>query len=88
MSPRAEAGLLSQLKSAMQSEPATWAQRYDMQRFSALCCCSGSYFLAKSSPTRRSRIGGRLLDEAPEDPPRRSIPRTKRPGSFWPTCRG
>ena len=28
-SPPAKAGLLSQLKSAMQSEPATWAQRYD-----------------------------------------------------------
>jgi len=32
-SPQARAGLLSRLKSAMQSEPATWAQRYDMQRF-------------------------------------------------------
>jgi hypothetical protein len=32
-SPPAKAGLLSQLKSAMQSGPATWPQRYDMQRF-------------------------------------------------------
>jgi len=32
-SPQAKAGLLSQLELAMQSEPATWAQRYNMQRF-------------------------------------------------------
>jgi len=31
--PQAKAGLLSRLRSAMQSEPATWAQRYDLQRF-------------------------------------------------------
>jgi len=35
-SSRARAGLLSQLRLAMQSEPATWAQRYDMQRFHCL----------------------------------------------------
>ncbi|MFH1920030.1 MAG: hypothetical protein ABIP48_09115 [Planctomycetota bacterium] len=32
-SPRAEAGLLSKLKSAMQSEPDTWARRYGIDRF-------------------------------------------------------
>jgi len=40
-SPRAGAGLLSQLKSAMQSEPETWAQRYDAQRFVRLLRYAG-----------------------------------------------
>ncbi len=35
-SPTAKAGLLSQLKSAMQSEPDAWPQRYDLQRFQCL----------------------------------------------------
>jgi len=35
--PPAMAGLLRQLESAMESEPAAWAQRYDMQRFYLLC---------------------------------------------------
>ncbi len=35
-SPTAKAGLLSRLRSAMQSEPATWAERYDLERFQCL----------------------------------------------------
>jgi len=35
-SPQAKAGLLSRLRSAMQSEPATWVQRYDTQRFACV----------------------------------------------------
>ncbi len=33
----AVAGLLRRLESAMESEPAAWAQRYDLQRFYLLC---------------------------------------------------
>ena len=35
-SSQAKAGLLSQLRSAMESQPATWGQRYDMQRFASV----------------------------------------------------
>jgi len=53
----AEAGLLSQLKSAMESEPATWAQRYDMQRFH--CLLRDEDALAKLLETH--------VEEHPED---------------------
>ena len=61
LSPRAGAGLLSQLKAAMKTEPGTWAQRYDTQRFLRLLR------LAAGDEAALAKLLETHLEEHPDD---------------------
>jgi len=61
VAPRAGAGLLNQLKATMKTEPDTWAQRYDMQRFLRLLT------YAEGDEAALAKLLETHLKEHPED---------------------